>query len=119
MTLATMRERGMLTPFTSRFLETLISLLLLALASPVDATTSMSCPEFRVAIGRAIDNAGNRIATPKLDKRTDGFGPTTHYEMTEIVGLEGGLICYRDQLFNFNATARISGDPTETASRIL
>jgi hypothetical protein len=119
MTLGNMREQGVHTPIVSRFLGTSVLLLLFALTSPVDATTSMSCPEFRVAIGRAIDNDGNRIATPKLDKRTGGFGPTTRYEMTEIVGLEGGLICYKDQLFNFNATALISSDPTETASRIL
>jgi hypothetical protein len=43
----------------------------------------------------------------------------THYEMTDLVGLEGRLISYKDQLFNFTATARMSCDSTETASQTL
>jgi len=114
-----MRKLGLHAPFTRRFLGTSVSLLLLALASHVDAITSMSCAEFRAALGRAIDNDGNRIATPQLDKRAGGFGSTTHYEMTDLVGLEGRLISYKDQLFNFTATARMSCDSIETASQTL
>ena len=94
----------------------------LVLVAPVPSTQaqrSMSCQDFRLALGRAIEADGNKIVHPTLDKRAGGFGPTTRYEMTEIVGLEGQLICWKDQIFNFSASTRVSGNPSEAAARVL
>jgi hypothetical protein len=79
----------------------------------------MSCQDFRVALGRAIDDGGNKVAHPNLDKRAGGFGPTTRYEMTDIVGLNGQLICWKDLIFNFSASAELSRDPAGAAARVL
>jgi hypothetical protein len=103
---------------TYRSLGMAASLLVLALA-PARAERAMSCQDFRLALWRAIDDDGNKVARPQLNKAVGGFGPTISYEMKEIVGLEGHLICWKDQIFNFSATARLSSDPTETSLRIL
>ena len=94
-------------------------LILLVLVPSAHAEKGMSCQGFRLALWRAIDDGGNKLARPEFDKRAGGFGPTTRYEMTEIVSLEGQLICWKDQIFNFSATARLSSDPNETAARVL
>ena len=59
------------------------------------------------------------VAHPHLDKATGSLGPTISYEMTEIVGSEGRLICLNDHVFNFSATAHLSSDPIESGLRIL
>ena len=102
-----------------RALGIVTSLLVLAFASPAKAERAMSCQDFRVALWRAIDDDGSKVARPQLDKGAPGFGPTISYEITEIVGIEGRLICLRDQIFNFSATARLSSDPVETGIRIF
>jgi hypothetical protein len=94
-------------------------LVLVAPVSSAEAENGMSCQDFRVALGRAIDDGGNKVPRPNLDKRAGGFGPTTRYEMTEIADLEGQLICWKDQIFNFSATAHLTGEPATTASRVL
>ena len=71
------------------FIAALGSALLLVLALPAKAERAMSCPDFRLALWRAIDDDGNKVARPQFDKAAGGFGPVTGYEMTEIVGLEG------------------------------
>ena len=95
------------------------SVLLLVVALPAKAERAMSCPDFRLALWRAIDDDGNKVARPQFDKAAGGFGPMTSYEMTEIVGLEGRLNCSDHQIFGFSAKTRLSTDPTETASHIL
>ena len=104
---------------TYRSLGMAASLLVLALAPPARAERAIGCQDFRLALWRAIDDDGNKVARPQLNKAVGGFGPTISYEMKEIVGLEGRLICWKDQIFNFSATARLSSDPTETSLRIL
>ena len=79
----------------------------------------MNCQDFRTALGRAIEDDGGKIARPQLDKAAGGFGPSISYEMTEIVGLQGHLICSNDYIFNFNATTRLSSDPIETGVNII
>ena len=102
------------------FMAALGGALLLVLAPPAIAERAMSCPDFRLALWRAIDDDGNKVARPKFDKAAGGFGPMTSYEMTEIVGLEGRLNCSDNQMiFDFSAKTRLSTDPTETASHIL
>jgi hypothetical protein len=93
-------------------------LVLAARVPSAEAERTMSCQDFRQALWRAIDDDGNTIARPTLDKRAGGFGPTIRYEMTEMVGLEGQLICWKDQIFNFSASTRLSGKPTEDGSRV-
>ena len=104
---------------TYRSLGIAASVLLLVLALPAKAERAMSCPDFRLALWRAIDDDGNKVARPQFDKAAGGFGPMTSYEMTEIVGLEGRLNCSDHQIFGFSAKTRLSTDPTETASHIL
>ena len=101
------------------FMAALGGALLLVLALPAKAERAMSCPDFRLALWRAIDDDGNKVARPQFDKAAGGFGPMTSYEMTEIVGLEGRLNCSDHQIFGFSAKTRLSTDPTETASHIL
>ena len=95
------------------------SLALMALAPTAGAERGMSCQDFRGALWRAIDDTGVGIAHPKLDQRTGGYGPTIRYELTGIVGLQGQLICWNDQIFNFSARAQLTGDPDRIASGIL
>ena len=94
-------------------------LVLLALTSAAQAERAVSCEDFRAALAKAIDGDDNKVARPKLDKATRGLGPTISYEMTEIVGVEGRLICFNDHVFNFSATARLSREPTETGLLIF
>lgn len=95
------------------------SLALTALAPTARAERGMSCQDFRVALWRAIDDARVEIAHSKLDKRAGGYGPTIRYELTGIVGLQGQLICWNDQIFNFSASAQLTGHPDRVASDIL
>jgi len=97
-----------------------LSLLILVVLVPsAHAEKGISCQDFRFALWRAIDDGGNKLARPTFDKGAGGFGATIRYEMKEIVALEGQLICWRDQIFNFSATAHLSSNPTETADRVL
>jgi hypothetical protein len=106
--------------FAHRFFSIAASLVFLAaLAPPAEAERAVSCQDFRVGLWRAIDEGGNKVARPQLDKASGGLGPTVTYPMTEIAALEGRLICWKGQLFNFSATARLSSDPTETGLSIF
>ena len=67
----------------------IFQLLLLTLASSAQAEKTMSCQDFRIALSRAIDAHGNKVARPELNKPAGGFGPSTGYEMTQIEGLVG------------------------------
>jgi hypothetical protein len=96
----------------------IFQLLLLTLVSSAQAEKTMSCQDFRVALGRAIDAHGNRIARPELNKPDGGFGPSTGYRMTELDGLEGRLNCWKEQVYNFKVNTRLSGDPSEAAVRV-
>ena len=94
------------------------SLALTALVPTARAERGMSCQGFRVALWRAIDDAGVEIEHPKLDQRAGGYGATIRYELTGIAGLQGQLICWNDQIFNFSASAQLTGDPDRIASGI-
>jgi hypothetical protein len=102
----------------SSTLGAILPLLLLTLGSPAHAERTMSCEDFRTALWRAIDAHGNKIARPELDKPAGGFGPSTGYRLTELDGLDGRLNCWKEQIYNFKVSARVSGDPTEAASRM-
>jgi hypothetical protein len=78
----------------------------------------MSCEGFRIALWRAMDDAGVEIARPKLDQHAGGYGPTIRYELTGIVGLHGQLICWNGQIFNFSASAHLTRDSDRIASGI-
>jgi hypothetical protein len=78
----------------------------------------MSCQDFRIALWRAIDAHGNKIARPEFDKPAGGFGPSIGYRMTELDGLDGRLNCWKEQIYNFKVSARLSADPNEAASRV-
>jgi hypothetical protein len=95
------------------------SLALSALVPTARAERSMSCQAFRVALWRAIDDASIEIAHPKLERRAGGYGPTIRYELTGIMGLQGQLICWNDQIFNFSASAQLTGDSDRIVSGIL
>lgn len=102
----------------SSALGAIFQLLLLTLASSAQAEGTISCQDFRVALWHAIDTHGNKIARPELDKPAGGFGPSTGYEMTQIDGLAGRLNCWKDQIYNFKVSARLTEDPTEAALRV-
>jgi hypothetical protein len=95
------------------------SLALTTFVPSASAERGMSCEGFRVAQWRAMDDAGVEIAHPKLDHRVGGYGPTIRYELTGIAGLQGQLICWNDQIFNFSASAQLTGDSERIASNIL
>lgn len=93
-------------------------LLMVALVPSAEAEILVSCQVFRVALWRAIDDDGDKVAHPRFDKAAGGFGPIASYEMTGIAGLDGRLNCSDDNIvFNFSATAHISSDPTEANAR--
>ena len=96
----------------------IFQLLLLILTSSAQAEKTMSCQDFRAALWRAIEAHGNKIAHPELDKPAGGFGPSVGYRMTELDGLDGRLNCWKEQIYNFKVSARLSGDPNEAASRV-
>jgi hypothetical protein len=102
----------------SSALGAIFPLLLLTLGSSALAERTMSCQDFRIALWRAIDAHGNKIARPELDKPAGGFGPSTGYRLTELDGLDGRLNCWKEQIYNFKVSARLSGDPNEAASRV-
>jgi hypothetical protein len=111
-------DRAISAALAWRISETILLLALQTIVRPAEAERVMSCQEFRTALGRAIEDDGGKIAT-QLDKAAGGFGPSISYEMTEIVGLQGRLICSNDYIFNFNATTRLSSDPIETGVHII
>ena len=76
----------------------------------------MSSHEFRIALWRAIDAHGNKVARPELDKPAGGFGPGIGYRITEFDGLDGRLNCWKDQIYNFKVNTRLSGESDRSRS---
>lgn len=81
------------------------------MASPA-AAAPMTCEAFRTALWRAISDAGDKVAQPRLDHlayaRPDGS--FHRYDMEGIVGLDGVLRCAEnDKLEAFGATAKVRG----------
>jgi hypothetical protein len=79
----------------------------------------MTCEAFRSALWRAISDAGDKVAQPRLDHlgyaRPDGR--FHRYDMAGIVGLEGILRCAeKDKLEAFCATAKV--DASDTTLRL-
>ncbi|MBV9626702.1 MAG: hypothetical protein JO230_01275 [Xanthobacteraceae bacterium] len=93
-------------------------LLLLMLTSSAQAEKAMSCQDFRAALWQAIEAHGNKITRPELDKPAGGFGPSIGYRLTELDGLDGRLNCWKEQIYNFKVSTRLSGDPNEATSRV-
>jgi hypothetical protein len=94
------------------------ALALAAFVRTASAERGMSCEGFRVALWRAMDDAGLEIAHPKLDHPAGGYGPTIRYELRGIVGLQGQLICWNGQIFNFSASAQLTGGADRIGSSV-
>lgn len=91
---------------------TVAGLLCLGAAAAPAAAATMSCDTFRNELWRAISDAGDKVALPRLDHlayaRPDGT--MKRYEMAGIVGLEGNLRCVEnDKLEAFGVTTKVEG----------
>lgn len=86
---------------------------LLAFSSATAVADQLSCPDFRLALWRAIDDAGNHVAKPDLEtlafKRDDGT--FSRYTLRGVVDLDGNLGCGRtEEMQYFEASASVDPD---------
>jgi hypothetical protein len=71
----------------------------------------MTCDAFKTALWGAIDNAGNRVATPDLETVGYAADDVVRIDMKGIVGLDGSLRCRKTLgMESFDAATDITED---------